>query len=258
MNIQKYTVIFLLLCGLKIAADPQEKIDYIKSVYEKTVDGKPYLFFPATQPQRLVVIFNGATKGIYRFWRWFWQEDEAWQSTAYLFLRDDEFGWYLGIGKESFVASYKKIITQTMNELGLTAQQVVTFGGSMGGYGALYYAITMKLKGAVLFNPQIDYESAQLNDGFDVNVTGFHWRDLDQLAEKAAYLPCISLTYGLDKRDVSAAQKLIEVLKKRKATCMIHSTRLPGHAGVSEAISKAFVEQELAYVAEHHALEHKK
>lgn len=226
----------------------EKKIEYVVSKYEHIYEGKHCLFYPAIKPKKMIVIFNSATPGKYSFWSWFWQDNEAWQDTAYLFLRDDLLGWYMGTGQESFVESYTKIIRKFMQQSNLNSQQVVAMGYSAGGYGALYYAVTMKLKGAVIFDPQINYASARSDGMFAVHLPGEHWQDIDKIIEKSDYVPIVSITFGSYFRDVNAAHALIAVLKKKKASLIVHNTKLPTHTGVINNLSKSFIERELLYI----------
>lgn len=230
-------------------------VGYVLSRYEQIVQGKHCLFYPARLPKKMVVIFNGAVKNRYSMWSWFWRDSEVWQDTAYLFLRDDDFGWYLGIGTTSFVQTYTDIITHYMQMSGLKRNQVITVGGSMGGYGALLYATTMKLRGAVIYNAQVNYASATMPYRFAVHNAGDHWQDLDKLIEQSKYVPFVSIIFGTLSRDTSAACNLIDVLKKKKASFVVHNTQIPTHVGVGQNITKEFIEKEIQYIERYVPLE---
>ena len=97
-----------------------KKIEYIKAKYEHTMFGKEFLFYPAQEPKRLLIFFNGATKNRYMMFSWFWNDKEIWKDTAYLFLKDDTTCWYLGNNEISLIEDFSRIINHHISFCKLT------------------------------------------------------------------------------------------------------------------------------------------
>ncbi len=224
-----------------------QKINYIKSKYEHTLFGKAHLFYPAQHPKRLWVTFTSANKNKYEMCSWYWNEQEKWTDTAYLFLKDDDFCWYLGNNKESFIESYSNIINHYISVCKLTKDQVFTIGGSMGAYAAIFYATILGLKGVVAISPQVDKASNEIKR-YALENTGSRWQDLDKVVALYDKLPNISLTFSYNTRDESAGYKLIDAFKCKTSTIIIRRHPSLEHKIAQFIFSKEFIESEIAYL----------
>lgn len=204
-------------------------MNYVRSKYEHTLFNKTCLFFPAKNPKRLVISFAYVSRGkpLYSAWSWFWQEDEQWVDTAYLFLYDQRGDfWYVNNSdtdktEEQFIA----LITYVIQKLGISTEQVFTFGTSMGGYGALYYAITLDCKGAILFNPQIKKECAwpagnPSGWGFSLQAEK-NFKDIATLIRQTKKMPFVSLNIGSFGPDVCSATELMKVILEKKTFAIL-------------------------------------
>lgn len=129
---------------------------YVRGKYKVHMLGQHGIYFPCEKAKRLLVLFSSMGKDRYDRYSWFWQEDEHWAETAYLFLKDDSFNYFLGDDEKPLTQTFRKIILHHMVLANVKEEQVFTVGGSMGGYAAIYYASLMQLNGAIVSNPQLD------------------------------------------------------------------------------------------------------
>jgi hypothetical protein len=223
----------LLSCYASIAnGASQEKIAYVKQKYEHVFAQKEYLFYPAKNPKSLVIVFTSAVKNKYEMWSWFWKDTEDWQDEAYLFLKDDDFCWYLGNDKQSFVEAYKNIINQHIALTKVPKDHVFTIGGSMGGYAAIFYAATLGLGGTVAYNPQVNKASNSRTLRYALENTGNRWQDLDTVLASCEKLPMLALTFGDFSKDLFAAYTIIDLFKIKKSLIILRHVALPGHKGL--------------------------
>lgn len=221
----------------------KEIIDYVKSKYEHTLYDQEYLFFPAKNPKRLWILFCGAQKNRYTMWSWFWNDNEDWQDTAYLFLKDESFSWYLGFEDKPLVETYTALIKKIINECNLEPKNVFSIGHSMGGYAALFYGITLGFKGIFAFRPQIDWPNAATF--FSVNQLKNRWIDINELLINKTAIPLIYLQFGEFEPDKQAGYKLIDTLKSRESLSIIQKTTNTQHIGHEP--TKKFIESTLLY-----------
>lgn len=226
----------------------ETKMNYIKRKYEHTLFGKEHLFYPAKNPRRLLVVFNGAGAiGRYSMFSWYWKDDEQWSDTAYLFLRDDELCWYLGNNQSDFVQDYSNLIKHYIDVCKLKNDSVFTIGGSMGGYGALFYATVLGLKGVIAVNPQANKASNDITR-FGINNTGNRWQDLDMVIKNSTTAPSVFLIYGNDPRDIAASDSLIEVLKEKAPVLIIRRHESEKHAIARLIFSKELIEDGISFI----------
>jgi len=240
-------IFFIILLGLTQQGQAVDKnlIQYVLNKYQHKICNRDCLFYPAKNPKRLLISFNGVAKNKYMMWSWFWKEDENWDDTAYLFLKDDDTCWYLGNNQQSFVQDYSTIINHFIAQCKISNENVFTIGGSMGGYAAIFYATTLGLKGAIAINPQVDRKSWKLKvRGFD--DIGRQWRDLQQVVGSSQKIPFISLIYSYHIRDKSAGNILLETLKEKGALTLLRRHNSREHTG-DAGITKEFVEGEIRY-----------
>lgn len=204
-------------------------IEYVKNKYEQSRHGIEYLLYPAQNPRRLFILFNGATPGKYTMWSWFWRADEAWDDTAYLFLKDDDIRWYLGSVDVPKTTLYCDIINHVMQSLSLKPSQVCTIGHSMGGYAALYYGLQLHVGCVYVFRPQVTWEAAALY--YSVKKLRDIWVDIDLLAQNQEILPRLYLQYGEFLPDKLGAHALIDTYTEKQGLMFVEHTNHSEHLG---------------------------
>lgn len=198
-------------------------IKIILEKFEFERNGIKYLYFPARNPKKLVVSFNGATRNKYSMWSFFYNESHSWEDTSYLFLKDDSdpnyFWWYL---KDS--EYFSDIIEYHIQKLNLTSKAVIMLGSSMGGYACIYYGLKFGVRGCISFSPQIDYLTA--SKFFTVARLKDIYVDLNDLIKSVPddELPMMYLNYSDFPHDKLAAYHLIDEMKKSKTLSLIHPT----------------------------------
>jgi len=217
-------------------------IESIKKKYEKNLFNLEHLFFPARNPKRLYIVFNGAPKNRYMMWSWFY-DDERWTDTSFLFLKDDTTSWYIG-EDGSLVKSYINLINHYMKLSRLTHKQLFTIGSSMGGYAALLYGIMLEVNGVFSFRPQIDYANAA--SFFLVEKLRHHWIDLNNLVKKYKNLPKMYLQCGMFENDKAAMNTFIDTLKNHSTVIIFHKTTETTHMGFTP--SKDFIKKTLKFL----------
>lgn len=226
----------------------KDKILYIIEKYQKVMNGKEYLFYPAKKTKKLVIIFNGANKGKYSQFTWWWDDKEEWASgISFLFLKDDDFTWYLGNNEHDFIQDYSAIIEFHIKLCNVSRDAVFAMGSSMGGYASIFYATLLKLKGVCVINPQVNKVS-NIDARFGLNNAEDRWVDLDMLLLAAKKIPYISLIYGQYKPDLLAAECLIDVLKQRASLFIIRTSSLSDHYITPYVYTKEFLLKELHYM----------
>ncbi len=226
---------------------PPETITYIKSKYEHTLFTKEHLFYPAKKAKKLIILFNGANKNRYMMFSWFWNDKEMWRDTAYLFLKDDDYCWYLGNNEKDFVQDYSNIINHYIKVCKLTPDQVFTVGSSMGAYASIFYATMLGLKGVIALNPQVN-KMANEATRYSIKNAGRRWQDLDKMLALHTKVPNISLIFAYDPRDEAAGYALIDELKKKSPMLLIRRHPASMHGIANLVFSKEFVESEINYL----------
>ncbi len=224
-----------------------EKCSYIIQKYEKTMFEKPFLFYPAEKPKRLIIVFNGATKGKYSLFSWFWCDDEKWSDTAYLFLRDDDLTWYLGNDAADYIPHFSEIINYHIKLCGIEPASVFTLGSSMGGYAAIFYATLLGLGGVIAINPQVDKASA--SKFYGISRAGSRWRDLNEVVAGFEKVPNIALIYSYCPKDVPAANVLLDAFKEKFASITIRRHASIQHTISALVLSKDFIEGEIEHMS---------
>ena len=192
------------------------KIDFdkIRQKYEKELFNFKHMFFPCSNPKRLLIFFSSMGKDRYDRWSWFFDDKELWEGdTACLFIKDDSFHYFLGTDEFPLTMSIKKLIDFYLLKLSLTNDSCFTIGGSMGGYAAIYYASFLSLNGAIVANPQINIQScvAHKYDNWERNAreAGHNFKDLCMFIHKRR-IPNIYIEYGNYYADKIAMQHFIE------------------------------------------------
>lgn len=195
--------------------------EYVLRHYEQQHRGKPYVLFPADpeKVKRLVVVFSGhAGRKTYNRYSWYWDETECWSGdTARLFLCDERSHWYAGEAGQDDVEIWKELIVSTMKSLGLSASQVVTLGGSMGGYGAIRYAVELNLRAAIAVNAQLDFRAAlrYKEDSWErlIRECGPNFRDIVDLVHRHGHRPILYLEHGQAACDLSGLTDVLQAVR---------------------------------------------
>lgn len=232
---------------------------YFRSKYFHSVDGCEFIYYPAKNPKKLIVNFS--SMGINRFDRYsrYWDVTENWDSdSAHLFFKDDSFSYFLGTEKNPKESVYFRLIRDISNIYNLSRNHVYTVGGSMGGYAAIFYALSLDLGGAIVAAPQIDKKSMVAhkfnNWTKNSNQTGSLWRDLNIFAYAFDRLPYLYIEYGNYPADVFAAEGIIEVYRRSKSLCIARKANWNEHT-VSEVLSKELVESTISFFEQNRKLD---
>lgn len=201
-------------------------IQYVLEKYEKKMGGVEYVLYPANNCKRLIILFAGIGKGQYNRVSWYWNKEEKWEETSYLFLKDDAHYYYVGTKTAEKASKYVALIKHIITELGIDSKQVYTVGGSMGGYGAIYYALYCNLKAAIAVHPQLDYQSARMHEFLQWEklmreCSDFFYDLGDLLIKKGQSKPIIYLEHGDYPADKNAAHTFIDALKKLEQAILI-------------------------------------
>lgn len=133
--------------------------------------------------------------------------------------------------KNPMKEKYIKIIQSLLNEFNIDKSKTFTVGGSMGGYAAIFYAISMKLKGAIAIHPQITYKATRKHktDEWEKKIKscGSQFYDLTDYLFKYEPTPFLYLEYGIYEADKEAEEELITSFLKRQAFIIIRKTANP-------------------------------
>jgi hypothetical protein len=106
-----------------------------------------YLFFEKRMSSRLLIIFSCAFSYThYTQLREFYQRNKI----NVLFISNPPLNWYHGAEWDRVESIMKKVVFKKFKK-----ENITTYFGSMGGYGAMRVALTYGLK-TIVFNPQID------------------------------------------------------------------------------------------------------
>lgn len=206
--------------------------EYVRGKYGVSYLGQEGVFFPASNCKRLLVFFSSMGKDRYDRYSWYWNESEQWEGTAYLFIKDDSFRYFLGDDDKPLCHTFRKIIERHMNEMGLEHSQVFSVGASMGGYAAIYYASFLKLGGAITLNPQVDYKSARKhkyeNWEKHIRAVGNQWYDLGDFIIKG-FIPNIYIEYGNYPADLNAVNSLISSIPPLRSKLILNKQDWSGH-----------------------------
>jgi len=232
----------------------QKLIDYVKNKYEVTVVGRQCLFYPAKNAKRLVISFGygGVGNVNYFLWSWFWRNDEAWDGTAYLFVRDLDDTWYFGNKNKSYVEDYSSIINYFMQLTKVPKEHVFAVGLSMGGAVAVFYSVLLKLRGALVINPVLDKRLCALEicpRNWRELISKCCWRDVFELIKSCDELPRVSLLFGTEKFDEFSAYSVIDAFKKQSAKIIIRHANVKDHVLLKSLnISRSFIDNEIEYL----------
>jgi len=216
---------------------------YVKSKYEHTLFNQRCVYYPAKNPKRLIISFAYCGEK-YLYWSWFWN-NENWDDTSYLFLKDDNCTWYCGTHNNPLINDYSNIIKHFVSLSGVSEDHIFTLGISMGGYGAILYSTILGFKGAIVDLPQFNAHIFNTLAAPMIKPE-VAWINLDTLLIETPKLPIISFHCGSHQADYTAVYKFIDILKTRKSNFLIKRSGIPYHDGTT--FTKTFIEKEINYM----------
>lgn len=223
--------------------------DYVRNKYKVAMLGVEGVFFPANNPKRLNVFFSSMGKDRYDRYSWFWNENEVWEDTAYLFIKDDSFHYFLGTDEKPMKDSIRKVIEYYQNKCCIDSSKTFMIGGSMGGYSAIYYAFYLRARAAIVLNPQINYKSARMHQFQNweraIRETGSQWYDLEDFVKKYEIKPGIYIEYGNYPADRKACESLVFSLLEEKCHVIVRKEEWNGHT--VNALFKESIENAISY-----------
>jgi hypothetical protein len=213
------------------------QIEDILKKYKITIFEKDIVYFRAKEPKYIIICFTAMHENRFDRINWFYN-NEQWEDTSYLFLQDNSFHYYVGTDKVNDFLRYRKVIEYFFMQDKYFKKNTITLGSSMGGYAALYYAITFGFKGAITAMPQLDKESIKLHNFQNwqrlINECGDKWIDIGKLIEQKEKLPLIYIEYGNYEADKQAVIKFINLLKERKSFYILRHTDKDDHTMLFE------------------------
>jgi pimeloyl-ACP methyl ester carboxylesterase len=206
--------------------------EYVRNKYGVSYLGQEGIFFPAENCKRLLIFFSSMGEDRYDRYSWFWDDDENWKETSYLFIKDDSFKYFLGDDEKPLRHTFRKMIQQKIDFLNLDISQVYSVGSSMGGYAAIYYASFLGFGGAITLNPQVDYKSSRLHeyDNWErqIRSIGTQWYDLGDFLVKR-HIPNIYIEYGNYPADLRAVNSLVESISPLRSNLILNKQDWAGH-----------------------------
>lgn len=200
--------------------------EHVRSKYLIKAEGLELIYYPARNPKKMLVTFSSMGRDSFDRYSRYFDRTEQWNSdTAFLFFKDPDNNYYLGSDLHPMTGRHIRFIKTFMEINGLGASDVFTTGSSMGGYAALYYAIEMQLKGALVYAPQVNRRGLNAHEfrNWEKHVAkcGSQWVELDQMVHRKGGLPCIYIEYGHYAADKIAAEDFLENFKYRRDYMLI-------------------------------------
>lgn len=225
--------------------------DYVRSTYGACVEDCHFIYYPASAARRLIVNFSSMGQDRFDRYSRHWDPTQRWEGdTAYLFFKDDNFSYFLGTDDKPMSPIINRIIRHFRIANALSDEQVFTVGGSMGGYGALFYALTLGLSGAIVCSPQVNrralHAHAYQNWTRNARSTGTQWIDLDMLVHRVEKTPHVYIEVGQYPSDQIASEALITALSK-KPGLLIHRRASWSEHTRNDVLPKELIDQTIAY-----------
>lgn len=210
---------------------------YVREKYELKMLGRDLVFYPGKNPNYLYVFFSSMGYDKYDRYSWYWDETEEWnRDFACLFLKDDDFNYFVGTDEKGLKHTYMKIISHFMKDI--SKENVFVVGSSMGGYAALYYSIILELKAAIVGNPQITRNAAEKHSLENwrraikecgsqfINITDLIDRNFDKK------LPLVYFEYSSYPADKVAAEEFISVYSQYETTMFVKKRESKDHSSL--------------------------
>jgi hypothetical protein len=223
--------------------------EYVRKKYGIAMLGIEGCFFPAQNAKRLCVFFSSMGKDRYDRYSWYWKENEIWEDTAYLFIKDDSFHYFLGTDEKPMKDSVRKVVEHYQKISNTNASQTYMVGGSMGGYAAIYFAFYLRGKAAIVLNPQINYKSARMHQYKNweraIREMGGQWYDLEDFVKKFETKPGVYIEYGNYPADKKACEALIFSLIEEQCHLIVKKENWEGHT--VNALIKTTIENAINY-----------
>jgi len=226
--------------------------DYVRDKYEKNINGIDIIYYPSQTPKRIVFNFSSMGKDRYDRYSRYWDPSEEWlDDTVYIFFKDDSYSYYLGNKDTPKAGSYCALIKSFINMNSLNKEQAFTVGGSMGGYGALYYAIVLELNGAIVYSPQTCFKATLAHQyrNWEKHILTMNgtFTDLDMLIHRGGKIPNIYIEYGKYPADLIAVNTLFDELKKYNNFLLIKRKANWEEHTVDTVLSKETVDNTIWY-----------
>lgn len=196
--------------------------EYVLKNYEVQRCGIDFLLYPCKSPHKVIVFFTGySTRKTYNRYSWFWDEKERWQNQVlYIFVRDPENLWYSGT---EYYQKLKKLFLSIAQEYNLKFEHFIFIGGSMGGYGALRYGLSLNVGQIIAIHPQLTLEATKFhhdNTWYEtIKDLGDKFVPITELV--TGKLPMIYLEFGNYKADKLAAQELIKAYDAKEGLLVV-------------------------------------
>lgn len=225
--------------------------EYIRKNYGKSINGCDFIYYPASHAKRLIVNFSSMGKDRFDRYSHYWDETQQWDNdSAYIFFKDDDFKYYLGDDNNPKTNTYIRLIKQFLILNGLSADQAFTVGGSMGGYAALYYAMIMGLRGALVCAPQTTLKAMQAHRYSNwikhARATGTQWQDLDMMVHRSLKNTFIYIEHGSYEADILAVEALTNEFRKKDTLVIARRAGWKEHT-VDKILSKDIIEKTILY-----------
>lgn len=190
-----------------------------------------------SEPRQAVINFSSMNPGKFERWSWF-RRDRLIVPSIYMFLKDDRQHYYLGTPSRSLVDAREELIDRMLRRYHIDRGQVTTVGSSMGGYAAVYFALSMGFGRVISINPQVDFESAGLHKYslWQRKMSEANWVNLDEFVEACSKPAChVLLRHGQYAADQAAALKLSAAMTKRRIPfdVQVHESNEHGWTDVS-------------------------
>ena len=220
-----FVLLYLIFsCSLVFAKVPYDvqnlTPEYIFEKYGWVVEDIHCLFYPAQKPKHLIVIFSPTENEKYNMWSWFFCKSEYWRHVAYLYINDPSNYFYVGKKENSTNKKYKKIIDHFLRLCELSYQDVVALGTVMCAYGALYYALKLGFKGAVIHCPVMHFNNELYNE--NLKKTGFKAKIIARMIKQTDKIPYLYLQfYEEDDNGRKDAQSIIKEYKHKEGGFLI-------------------------------------
>ncbi|NVK43989.1 MAG: hypothetical protein HWE39_22330 [Oceanospirillaceae bacterium] len=224
--------------------------EYVLKSYQRFHGGKPYLFYPARNAKKLIILVTGYVSYVsYNRFSWFFDEAEVWdRDIAYLFLCDPSRHWYVGKEGSDDLEIYSEIIYKTVESLEISKEDVYIVGASMGGYGALVLGCKTSLGGVISVHPQLSFKST-LRYGHrlwakKISECGVNFIDIDDLFASSDIIPPIYLEVSRNSSDEFNLDNVIYELNKKNCVytisrhaSLVHETASPSRAKIEAVIN---------------------
>ncbi len=232
--------------------------NYVLLNYQKEYLNIKFLFYPSNSNfKKLIILFSGfSNHHTYNRYSWFFDDTERWSSEyCYLFLNDPSNHWYVGTPDNPTIAKYMHIINTIISNNNIERKNVVTIGASMGGYGALYYGLSLNLGLVISINSLLVRCASSCHDNSiwskKIFECAYNFIDIDTLFFKYSknynhkpYIYIESSDYPADKYKLDTIMQLLinnrYEFTLRKFNVPVHSTDHPTLTQINDILNFYF------------------